>query len=111
MGIQVESIKAGDGKHYPAKRQTVTVDYVGYLDKAGEKKFDSTFERGMLPCPSPWASTGALADSSCLFGAQLERAYLGEYRCCFRCLPWVAQGTALLPRCHDAADTAVRCVS
>ena len=71
MGIQVESIKAGDGKHYPAKRQTVTVDYVGYLDKAGEKKFDSTFERGMLPCPSPWASTGALADSSCLFGAQL----------------------------------------
>jgi hypothetical protein len=48
MGIQVESIKAGDGKHYPAKRQTVTVDYVGYLDKAGEKKFDSTFERGAV---------------------------------------------------------------
>jgi FKBP-type peptidyl-prolyl cis-trans isomerase len=48
MGIQVESIQAGDGKHYPMKRQTVTLHYVGYLDRAGEKKFDSTFERGAL---------------------------------------------------------------
>ena len=47
MGIQVESIQAGDGKHYPMKRQTVTLHYVGYLDRQGEKKFDSTFERGV----------------------------------------------------------------
>ena len=47
MPVQVESIMAGDGKHYPYERQTVTLHYVGYLDRAGERKFDSTFERGM----------------------------------------------------------------
>jgi FKBP-type peptidyl-prolyl cis-trans isomerase len=46
MPVQVESIMAGDGKHYPHERQTVTLHYVGYLDRAGQKKFDSTFERG-----------------------------------------------------------------
>eukprot|EP00277_Geminigera_cryophila_P018321 CAMPEP_0179438358 /NCGR_PEP_ID=MMETSP0799-20121207/22108_1 /TAXON_ID=46947 /ORGANISM="Geminigera cryophila, Strain CCMP2564" /LENGTH=104 /DNA_ID=CAMNT_0021219929 /DNA_START=80 /DNA_END=394 /DNA_ORIENTATION=+ len=30
------------------KRQTVTLHYVGYLDRQGEKKFDSTFERGPI---------------------------------------------------------------
>jgi FKBP-type peptidyl-prolyl cis-trans isomerase len=48
MGLTVESIQAGDGKHYPMKLQTVTLHYVGYLDRAGEKQFDSTFERGIL---------------------------------------------------------------
>ncbi|EKX46579.1 FKBP-type peptidyl-prolyl cis-trans isomerase [Guillardia theta CCMP2712] len=48
MGITVESIQAGDGKHYPSKRQTVTLHYVGYLDRAGEHKFDSTWDRGPI---------------------------------------------------------------
>ena len=48
MPVQVESIMAGDGKHYPYERQTVTLHYVGYLDRAGERKFDSTFERGPI---------------------------------------------------------------
>ena len=48
MGLTVESIQAGDGKHYPMKLQTVTLHYVGYLDRAGEKQFDSTFERGIF---------------------------------------------------------------
>lgn len=56
MGLQVESIQAGDGKHYPMTRQTVTLHYVGYLDRAGEKKFDSTFERG---ADIPAAGSGA----------------------------------------------------
>jgi FKBP-type peptidyl-prolyl cis-trans isomerase len=52
MGVQVESIQAGDGKHYPMKRQTVTLHYVGYLDREGQKKFDSTWDRGaFLPQP------------------------------------------------------------
>lgn len=46
VGVTVESIQAGDGKHYPMKRQTVTVHYVGYLDRNGEHKFDSTWDRG-----------------------------------------------------------------
>mmetsp|Transcript_44420 Transcript_44420/g.105931 ORF Transcript_44420/g.105931 Transcript_44420/m.105931 type:complete len:122 (+) Transcript_44420:45-410(+) len=46
MGVMVESIQAGDGKHYPMKRQTVTLHYVGYLDREGQKKFDSTWDRG-----------------------------------------------------------------
>ena len=37
MPVQVESIMAGDGKHYPYERQTVTLHYVGYLDRAGER--------------------------------------------------------------------------
>mmetsp|Transcript_754 Transcript_754/g.2252 ORF Transcript_754/g.2252 Transcript_754/m.2252 type:complete len:200 (-) Transcript_754:68-667(-) len=56
MGITVESIQAGDGKHYPSKRQTVTLHYVGYLDRAGEHKFDSTWDRGsliLLPASPP----------------------------------------------------------
>ena len=63
MPVQVESIMAGDGKHYPYERQTVTLHYVGYLDRAGQKKFDSTFERGtcMPTCISPGA--GSLAES------------------------------------------------
>eukprot|EP00960_Hanusia_phi_P044395 756615-Hanusia_phi.AAC.3 len=48
MGITVESIQAGDGKHYPSQRQTVTLHYVGYLDRAGEQKFDSTWDRGPI---------------------------------------------------------------
>ena len=32
--------------HTAMKRQTVTVHYVGYLDRRGERIFDSTFSRG-----------------------------------------------------------------
>jgi FKBP-type peptidyl-prolyl cis-trans isomerase len=52
MGVQVESIQAGDGKHYPMKRQTVTLHYVGYLDREGQKKFDSTWDRGVHRSPA-----------------------------------------------------------
>jgi len=48
MGWTVESIQGRDGKHYLMKLQTVTLDSVGYLDRSGEKQFDSTFERGIL---------------------------------------------------------------
>mmetsp|Transcript_25518 Transcript_25518/g.64337 ORF Transcript_25518/g.64337 Transcript_25518/m.64337 type:complete len:122 (+) Transcript_25518:40-405(+) len=48
MGVIVESIQAGDGKHYPMRRQTVTVHYAGYLDRQGERLFDSTFNRGPI---------------------------------------------------------------
>mmetsp|Transcript_70053 Transcript_70053/g.146065 ORF Transcript_70053/g.146065 Transcript_70053/m.146065 type:complete len:123 (+) Transcript_70053:281-649(+) len=48
VGVTVESIQAGDGKHYPMKRQTVTVHYTGFLDRNGEHKFDSTWDRGPI---------------------------------------------------------------
>jgi hypothetical protein len=53
MGWTVESIQAGDGKPYTMKLQTVTLDSVRYLDRAGEKQFHSNFERGILPGSSP----------------------------------------------------------
>ena len=44
--VEVKTVAAGDGKNYPQKRQTVTVEYNGYLDQECTKMFDSTFNRG-----------------------------------------------------------------
>ncbi|KAJ3081253.1 FK506-binding protein 1 [Quaeritorhiza haematococci] len=44
MGVTKELIKAGDGRNFPKKGDTVTMHYTGTLTNG--KKFDSSVDRG-----------------------------------------------------------------
>ncbi|KAI0034691.1 FK506-binding protein 1A [Vararia minispora EC-137] len=43
MGVRVQVLKDGDGKHFPKPGDTVTIHYVGTLSDG--KKFDSSRDR------------------------------------------------------------------
>ncbi|KAJ3219689.1 FK506-binding protein 1 [Dinochytrium kinnereticum] len=45
MGVIKETLKAGDGVHFPKKGDTVQIHYTGTLTSNG-KKFDSSVDRG-----------------------------------------------------------------
>ncbi|KAM8727902.1 peptidyl-prolyl cis-trans isomerase FKBP1A-like [Acanthopagrus schlegelii] len=44
MGVQVDTLKPGDGRTFPKRGQTVKVHYVGTLTNGA--KFDSSRDRG-----------------------------------------------------------------
>jgi FK506-binding protein 1 len=44
MGVQIETIKPGDGQTFPKTGQTVVVHYTGTLEDG--QKFDSSRDRG-----------------------------------------------------------------
>uniref|UniRef100_A0A8C6LBE8 peptidylprolyl isomerase n=1 Tax=Nothobranchius furzeri TaxID=105023 RepID=A0A8C6LBE8_NOTFU len=44
MGVEVETLRPGDGQHFPPRGRTVVVHYVGTLTNG--KKFDSSRDRG-----------------------------------------------------------------
>ncbi|GAU99728.1 hypothetical protein RvY_10684-2 [Ramazzottius varieornatus] len=44
MGVEIETIRPGDGKNFPKNGQTVNVHYTGTLTDG--KKFDSSRDRG-----------------------------------------------------------------
>ncbi|KAJ3058948.1 FK506-binding protein 1 [Rhizoclosmatium hyalinum] len=44
MGVTKEVLKAGDGKNFPKKGDTVTMHYTGTLNNGS--KFDSSVDRG-----------------------------------------------------------------
>uniref|UniRef100_H2Z165 peptidylprolyl isomerase n=1 Tax=Ciona savignyi TaxID=51511 RepID=H2Z165_CIOSA len=44
MGVEIETIKPGDGVNFPNRGQTVAVHYTGTLENG--TKFDSSYDRG-----------------------------------------------------------------
>ena len=46
MGIEIETIRPGDGRNFPQRGQNVNVHYTGYLQNGN--KFDSSRDRGQM---------------------------------------------------------------